>query len=139
MLAQVLTLPAGASDCGSSSEEPRGIPAAERQGVKCYQLERVLDAGHPRGGALALRMESVWNCPAGLRPDLGTSTASSDTATQALPRKRKSTRRFAALPIGEVAVARVRHSEAWPTTKAAFEFLVLIAYWCGYPTGRKST
>ena len=77
MLAQVLTLPAGGCDCGSGSEEARGIPAAEQLGVKCYRLERLLDAGHPRDAALALRMESVWKCPAGLWPDLGTSTRNS--------------------------------------------------------------
>ena len=47
----------------------------------------------------------------------------------ALPRNGRSTRHFAALPHGEVAVAieTVRNSEAWPGTKAAFEFLVLTA------------
>ena len=56
MLAQVLTLPASGCDCGSGSEEARGIPAAEQLGVKCYRLEGLLDAGHPRDAALALRM-----------------------------------------------------------------------------------
>ena len=51
------------------------------------------------------------------------------TLDAALPRNGSSTRHFAALPHGEVAaaVATVRNSEAWPGTKAAFEFLVLTA------------
>ena len=51
------------------------------------------------------------------------------TLDAALPRNGQSTRHFAALPHGEVAAAieTVRNSEAWPGTKAAFEFLVLTA------------
>ena len=51
------------------------------------------------------------------------------TLDAALPRNGRSTRHFAALPHGEVAAAieTVRNSEAWPGTKAAFEFLVLTA------------
>ena len=51
------------------------------------------------------------------------------TLDVALPRNRRSTRHFPALPHGEVAAAieTVRNSGAWPGTKAAFEFLVLTA------------
>ena len=51
------------------------------------------------------------------------------TLDAALPRNASSTRHFAALPHGEVAaaIATVWNSEAWPGTKAAFEFLVLTA------------
>ena len=51
------------------------------------------------------------------------------TLDAALPRNGRSTRHFTALPHGEVAaaIATVRNSEAWPGTKAAFEFLVLTA------------
>lgn len=47
----------------------------------------------------------------------------------ALPRNGGSTRHLVALPHGEVAaaIATVRNSDAWPGTKAAFEFLVLTA------------
>ena len=51
------------------------------------------------------------------------------TLDVALPRNRRSTQHFPALPHGEVAAAieTVRNSGAWPGTKAAFEFLVLTA------------
>ncbi|MCY4596982.1 MAG: site-specific integrase [Bryobacterales bacterium] len=51
------------------------------------------------------------------------------TLDAALPRNGRSTQHFAALPHGEVAaaIATVRNSDAWPGTKAAFEFLVLTA------------
>ena len=50
------------------------------------------------------------------------------TLDAALPRNGRSTRHFTALPHGEVAaaIATVRNSEAWPGTKAAFEFLASI-------------
>ena len=54
-------------------EDPQAIPAAAEQlGVKCAELERVLDGKAPITLALALRMESVWNSRANLWLDLQT-------------------------------------------------------------------
>ena len=66
-----------------------------------------------------------WAIAQGLRPD----NPAGDQVLQALPKNGVARRHFAALPHAQVgrAVRTIRATGAWPSTKLAFEFLVLTA------------
>ena len=66
-----------------------------------------------------------WAIAQGLRPD----NPAGEQVLQALPRNGVNRNHFTALPHAEVgrAIRTIRATDAWPSTKLAFEFLVLTA------------
>ena len=66
-----------------------------------------------------------WAIAQGFRPDNPTG----DTLTAAMPKSGQRTEHHRALPFADVAaaIATIRETDAWPTTKLAFEFLTLTA------------